>query len=82
MSTSSSSLSSFPRLSADLQSQSNLSTTSASHPPLNQIKQSPYQVAQQVKFMHLEAEIESLLQQLKNLKQQRTAATSGSSPTH
>lgn len=33
----------------------------------------PYQAAQKVKFLHLEAEIESLLQQLQTLKQQREA---------
>ena len=30
-----------------------------------------YQVAQQVKFLHLQAEVESLLQQLQMLKKQR-----------
>lgn len=34
-----------------------------------------YQVAQQVKFLHLQAEVESLLQQLQIMKQQRLAAT-------
>lgn len=36
----------------------------------------PYQVDQQVKFLHLEAEVEYLLQQLQNLNQQRLATTS------
>lgn len=36
----------------------------------------PYQAAQKVKFLHLEAEIESLLQQLQTLKQQRIADSS------
>ncbi len=36
----------------------------------------PYQAAQKVKFLHLEAEIESLLQQLQTLKQQRIAHSS------
>lgn len=39
-------------------------------------KKPPYQVDQQVKFLHLEAEVEYLLQQLQNLKQQRLATTS------
>lgn len=52
--------------------ESNLSSNSTRQPELNQVKKSPYQVAQQVKFLHLEAEIESLFMQLKTLKQQRT----------
>lgn len=36
----------------------------------------PYQVAVQVKYLHLEAEIESLLYQLQNLNKQRLATTS------
>lgn len=42
----------------------------------NEPQKPPYQVDQQVKFMHLEAEVESLLQQLQSLKQQRLATTS------
>jgi hypothetical protein len=44
------------------------------HPHLHESKKVPYQAAQQVKFLHLEAEVESLLQQLQTLKQQRIAA--------
>ncbi len=36
----------------------------------------PYQVAVQVKYLHLEAEIASLLYQLQSLNQQRLATTS------
>ena len=36
----------------------------------------PYQVAVQVKYLHLEAEVESLLYQLQNLNKQRLATTS------
>ncbi len=36
----------------------------------------PYQVAVQVKYLHLEAEIESLLYQLQSLNKQRLATTS------
>lgn len=42
----------------------------------NELKKPPYQVDQQVKFLHLEAEVDSLLQQLQRLKQQRQATTS------
>lgn len=52
---------------------SNISPTTQ-HPHLYESKKVPYQVAQQVKFLHLEAEVESLLQQLQTLKQQRIAA--------
>ena len=55
---------------------SNVSATSTERPRLNESKRSPYEIAQQVKFLHLEAEVESLLQQLQYLKQQRIAATS------
>jgi hypothetical protein len=41
---------------------------------LNESKKFPYQAAQQVKFLHLEAEVESLLQQLQTLKQERIAS--------
>jgi len=47
------------------------SSSSLSRPQVKQPKQPPYQAAQQVKFLHLEAEVESLLQQLQTLKQQR-----------
>ena len=35
----------------------------------------PYQADQQVKFLHLQAEIESLLLQVQSLKQQRSIAS-------
>lgn len=44
-------------------------------------KKSPYQIDQQVKFLHLEAEVESLLQQLQTMKQQRLSTVSGA-PTN
>ena len=47
-------------------------SASRQHSSLDESKV-PYQAAQKVKFLHLEAEIESLLQQLQTLKQQRTA---------
>lgn len=54
----------------------NVSATLTQRPRLNESKESPYQAAVQVKFLHLQAEVESLLQQLQTLKQQRLAATS------
>lgn len=36
---------------------------------------SPYNVDQQVKFLHLQAEVDTLLLQLQTLKQQRMTAT-------
>lgn len=51
-------------------SQTNVSPTTE-YPRLNESKKFSYQAAQQVKFLHLEAEVESLLQQLQTLKQQR-----------
>lgn len=44
-------------------------------PRRNESKKPPYQVDQQVKFLHLEAEVETLLQQMQSLKQQRQATT-------
>ncbi|MBV9389525.1 MAG: hypothetical protein JOZ78_24145 [Chroococcidiopsidaceae cyanobacterium CP_BM_ER_R8_30] len=43
---------------------------------MHQSTQTLYQVTQQVKFLHLQAEVESLLQQLQIMKQQRLAAAS------
>lgn len=73
MLTCSSSLSPSQRLVANSQPVSNVSATSTQRPSLNQSKKFPYEAAQQVKFLYLEAEIESLLQQLQTLKQQRVA---------
>lgn len=50
-------------------------SASMQRPSLHESKV-PYQAAQKVKFLHLEAEIESLLQQLQTLKQQRIADSS------
>lgn len=41
---------------------------------------SQYQLDQQVKFLHLQAEADSLLQQLQTLKQQRQTVESSSQP--
>jgi len=42
--------------------------------PMLQSTKTLYQVAQQVKFLHLQAEVESLLHQLQFMKQQRLTA--------
>lgn len=76
MLTCSSSLSPSRRLVANSATVSNVSATSTQRPSLNQSKKFPYEAAQQVKFLYLEAEIESLLQQLQTLKQQRVADAS------
>jgi hypothetical protein len=39
-----------------------------------ELMKSTYQTDQQVKYLHLQAEVESLLQQLQILKQQRLAS--------
>ncbi|MDF5710272.1 MAG: hypothetical protein PUP90_22040 [Nostoc sp. S4] len=43
---------------------------------VSKLTKSYYQDDQQAKFMHLQAEVDSLLQQLENLNHQRLAATS------
>lgn len=55
------------------QSASKVSTTTQI-PSLNESKKPPYQAAVQVKFLHLEAEVDSLLQELQLLKQRRQTA--------
>jgi hypothetical protein len=42
---------------------------------VSQLTKSYYQDDQQAKLMHLQAEVDSLLQQLENLKHQRLAET-------
>ncbi|MCC5643713.1 hypothetical protein LC607_12305 [Nostoc sp. CHAB 5824] len=42
---------------------------------VSKLTKSYYQDDQQAKLMHLQAEVDSLLQQLENLKQQRLADT-------
>jgi hypothetical protein len=42
---------------------------------VSKLTKSYYQDDQQAKFMHLQAEVDSLLQQLENLKHQRLAET-------
>ena len=51
-------------------------TESTNSPQQNEVNKPPYQLDQQVKFLHLKAEVESLLQQLQSLQQQRLATAS------
>ena len=74
MSTRSSSLVYPPSPIGDSQSVRNRSTAVTSSPRLMELMKSTYQTDQQVKYLHLQAEVESLLQQLQILKQQRLAS--------
>ncbi len=56
-------------------STSTLSDRDSQSPWTSRLTKSCYQVDQQVKFMNLQAEVESLLRQLQNLKLQRLSAT-------
>lgn len=78
MSTSSSGMSRLQSV-RNFQPVNNISATSTQPQRLNESKNSPYQAAQQVKFLHLQAEVECLLQQLQVLQQRRIAAD-GSEP--
>lgn len=74
MSTGSSSLSRRERTLGKAQLVNDVSTTSTHSTRVFQSTKSLYQVAQQLKFLHLQAEVESLLLSLQLLKQQRIAA--------
>ncbi len=74
MITGSSSLSHQERNLGKTQMVNNASTTSSYSVRMFQPTKSLYHVAQQIKFLHLQAEVESLLQQLQFLKQQRIDA--------
>ncbi|HEY9651750.1 MAG TPA: hypothetical protein V6C95_13870 [Coleofasciculaceae cyanobacterium] len=71
MSTRSSSLIDSPRPTSAVQSRANRSTAVVGNPRLIELMKSLYQADQQVKYLHLQAEVESLLQQLEIVKQQR-----------
>lgn len=58
---------------SETQAVAEVSPSVAKQPQANESKQSPYQADQQVKFLHLEAEVDFLLQQMQSLKQQRMA---------
>ncbi|MEW5858685.1 MAG: hypothetical protein AB1861_15070 [Cyanobacteriota bacterium] len=53
---------------------SNLSTATTGNKHLKPVTKAVYQADQQVKFLHLQAEVEILLQQLQTIKQQRLAS--------
>lgn len=72
MSTRSSSLIDLPRPTGDSQSARNSRTAVESR--LTALMKSIYQTDQQVKYLHLQAEVESLLHHQKILKQQRLAS--------
>ena len=50
-------------------------TAVTENPRLTALMKSLYQTDQQVKYLHLQAEVESLLQHLQILKQQRQGST-------
>ena len=52
------------------------------NPRLMTLMKSLYQADQQVKYLHLQAEVESLLQQLQILKQQKLASSVSSDTTN
>ncbi|OKH23332.1 hypothetical protein NIES1031_17915 [Chroogloeocystis siderophila 5.2 s.c.1] len=56
------------------QAMTTVSGTSIARSPWNESQKSLYAAGVQVKFLHLEAEVESLLQQLQAIKKQRTTA--------
>ncbi|BAY26622.1 hypothetical protein NIES2100_64380 [Calothrix sp. NIES-2100] len=55
---------------------SSVSDRSAQDVWATKLNKSYYQDDQQVKFMHLQAEVDSLLMQLQNLKEQRLSTNS------
>ncbi|HEY9637042.1 MAG TPA: hypothetical protein V6D14_26820 [Coleofasciculaceae cyanobacterium] len=71
MSTRSSSLIDSPRPIRGSQSAIARSTFITDDPRLMKLMKSIYQADQQVKYLHLQAEVESLLQRLQTLKRQR-----------
>ncbi len=71
MSTRSSSLLDSPSRIGNTQSVRNHSTVVTDDPRLMKLMKSIYQADQQVKYLHLQAEVETLLQQLQTLKKQR-----------
>lgn len=74
MSTRSSSLLYSPRPIGDSQAVIYRPTAPAGKSPIVEPMKSPYRADQQVKYLHLQAEVESLLQHLQILKKQRLAS--------
>lgn len=75
MSSRSSSLIDSPSPVSDSQSLKNRSTIATDDPRVMKLMKSLYQTDQQVKYLHLQAEVESLLQLLQTLKRQRLDST-------
>jgi len=50
-----------------------MTTALKTRPSSSAVTQKPYQAAQQVEYVYLEAEIDVLLRQLQNLKSQKAA---------
>ncbi|WP_104548507.1 hypothetical protein [Chroococcidiopsis sp. TS-821] len=67
-------MSSSSTLADNNQAVTNVSSKATARLPWNESQKSLYAAGVQVKFLHLEAEVESLLQQLQAIKKQRTAA--------
>lgn len=74
MSTRSASLVDLPNSVAHSSAPNSLQAAATDNPRLLRLMKSLYQADQQVKYLHLQAEVESLLQQLQVLKQQRLAS--------
>ena len=75
MSTRSSSLIAPPRSVDNAQFMRTSRAASTDNPRLMALMKSLYQADQQVKYLHLQAEVESLLQHLQILKQQRQGSS-------
>jgi hypothetical protein len=67
-------LSSAPISQSSVERSGNYLPAASDNPRLKKLKESLYQAEQQAKFLHLQAEVESLFQKLQTLKQQRTSS--------
>lgn len=76
----STSLSYSPSAIGDSQSLKNRSRSQTDVPRPMELIKFPYQADQQVKYLHLQAEVESLLQHLQIIKQQRLTWVQPDSP--
>jgi hypothetical protein len=61
----------------NLSSLADVSTATIDNQRIMQLTKSLYQADHQEKFLHLQAEVESLLQQLQSLQQQKLTTTDG-----
>lgn len=67
---------------SDSQRASHTSTTSATTTRVMEMMKSLYQADQQAKFLNLQAEVDSLLEQLQTIKQQRQATAEQTTTDH